>query len=168
MVSYKTLGEICEMTVSTRKYGAHIFLVDAEDVPRLKALKWTLQVHRGRVYCCASIRRSGAVLLHRFVTSFEYEMVDHINNDPKDNRKKNLRPATHAENMRNTGPQKNNKLGIKGVRWRERHRKYEASIWHKNKSNFIGLYASKEEAARAYNEKARELFGEFAGLNKIA
>lgn len=167
MIKYEVKGEICEVTVTTKKLGAHVFVVDAEDVPRLRAFNWTLFKARERIYCSASIRRSGAILLHRLVTSFEWDMVDHVNNDSKDNRKINLRQATHSENMRNTGAQKNNKLGIKGVRWRERHKRYEASIWHK-KSIFIGLFKTKEEAAMAYNEAAKAYFGEFAKLNEVA
>lgn len=167
MIKYRFDGDVCIIEVETKQLGRHEFLIDAEDYNRAKAFNWTLIKARERVYCSASIRRSGAILLHRLVTSFEWELVDHINNNPKDNRKRNLREATHAENMRNTGAQKNNKLGIKGVRWRERHKQFEASIWHSGKSRFIGLFKTKEEAAMAYNETAKAYFGEFAYLNQV-
>jgi len=168
MRSYRFEGDVCIITVKTKMHGEHEFLIDKEDYNRIKMFRWTLFKARERIYCSASIRRSGSILLHRLITSFEHEIVDHINNDPKDNRKCNLRGATHAQNMRNGKPQKNNKLGLKGVRWREKQKQFEANIWHNNKSIYIGLFKTKEAAALAYNEAALKYFGEFAQLNKVA
>ena len=91
--------------------------------------------------------------------------VDHINGNPLDNRKSNLRICTNAENQRNKGVYKNNKSGYKGVHWFKRDKKWQAQIKHNNKSIHIGLYEDKEEAARAYDKKAKELHGNFKNLN---
>lgn len=168
MRDYRFEGDTCIIGVETKMHGRHEFIIDKEDYPRVRMFRWSLFKARERIYCSASIRRSGAILLHRLITSFEHELIDHINNDPKDNRKVNLRAATHAQNMRNGKVQKNNKLGLKGVRWRARQRQFEANIWHNNKSIYLGLFKTKEVAALAYNEAALRYFGEFAKLNEIA
>jgi len=45
--------------------------------------------------------------------------------------------------------------------------KWRAQIWHNGRHHYLGLFASEDAAARAYNAKARELFGEFAYLNEV-
>jgi hypothetical protein len=166
MNTYREDGDITYLTITSRVHGRHEFLIDTDDLPRVRAVNWVISNYRGRIYAHHSFKYSGSILLHRLVTSFEYDLVDHVNNDSKDNRKCNLRAGTHAQNMRNSKIQKNNKLGVKGVRWREERKKFEASIWH-GKSIFLGLFNTREEAALAYNEAAKRLFGEFARLNEV-
>lgn len=54
---------------------------------------------------------------------------------------------------------KNNTSGFNGVSWKEKNKKWQASI--------IGIFEDKLEAARAYNKAALKYFGEFANLNAI-
>lgn len=90
--------------------------------------------------------------------------VDHINRNKLDNRRENLRLATASENQMNCG----GKIGKHGFRGVKTHRrKWEAQIQKDNKKISIGLFPTKEEAASAYNIKAKELFGEFAYQNKL-
>jgi hypothetical protein len=93
-------------------------------------------------------------------------LIDHIDNNPKNNNIENLRPASHAENSRNRLRNKNNKLGLKGVVWCTSHRKYRASIRENGKTVHLGRYATPEEASKAYNDKAKELHGEFYKANQ--
>jgi hypothetical protein len=57
------------------------------------------------------------------------------------------------------------KLGYTGV-YKENNR-YRAVISVNRRSVHIGMYATAEEAALAYNEKSRELYGEFGKINVI-
>jgi hypothetical protein len=91
------------------------------------------------------------------------EDVDHINGNKRDNRIENLRLCTRSENAMNRGKSKNNISGYKGVR--QVGSKWEARIGYRYKLICIGTYNLKEEAARAYDKKAIELFGDFAYLN---
>ena len=95
------------------------------------------------------------------------EEVDHRNGNGLDNRRGNLRPATHALNQANVRRVRA-KSGFKGVsRWvRPSPRPWRAHITVKGRMKFLGAFATPEEAARAYDAAARELFGEFACTNE--
>ena len=56
---------------------------------------------------------------------------------------------------------------FKGVCWHKKAGKWQAKIQHNFVRIRLGLFSSEEDAARAYNRKAKELFGEFAKLNEI-
>ena len=90
---------------------------------------------------------------------------DHINGDTRDNRRKNLRAATYSQNNWNSKIPKTNTSGYKGVSWREGVNKYIARIGINNKTYHIGSFCDPIEAARAYDDAARILFGEYAALN---
>ena len=92
-------------------------------------------------------------------------MIDHINHNGLDNRRENLRICTNAENNRHRRKPKNNTSGYKGVCWDKSKKKWRARIEKDNKNIHIGYYNILEEAARAYDAKAKELFGKYAQLN---
>lgn len=102
------------------------------------------------------------ISLHRFLLSPpKGKEVDHKNNNRLDNQRKNLRICTRFENQRNYKKQKNNTSGFKGVTWHKKMKKWVAQI----QSKFIKAFDSKEEAALAYDKRAKKLFGKFAKLN---
>ena len=108
------------------------------------------------------------ISIHRVVINAPKGMqVDHINGDPLDNRKENLRICTRSENCRNRKVRSNSRSGYKGVEIKSSGR-FQAYIGNPNmKSRHIklGTYDTPEEAARAYDKKAIQLHGEFANLN---
>jgi hypothetical protein len=91
-------------------------------------------------------------------------IVDHINRDPLDNRKSNLRFCTAAENSRNSGPK--SELGYKGVS-KTPYNTYRARITYNDQSISLGSFRTVQAAAAAYDKKAVELFGAFACTNKM-
>lgn len=91
--------------------------------------------------------------------------VDHINRNPLDNRRENLRECTPAQNRRNRGPFKNNKTGYVGVRLSRSPGKFIAQIGHQKTTIYLGTYESAEEAARAYDAAAQHFHEEYATLN---
>jgi hypothetical protein len=93
-------------------------------------------------------------------TSFE---IDHINGDKTDNRFCNLRLATSQTNKANCKLTASNSSGFKGVH--ARGSRWIAGITHNRKMIHIGMFKTAEEAARAYDAKAVELFGEYALTN---
>ena len=95
--------------------------------------------------------------------------VDHINGDKTNNCLSNIRWASHSENGMNARKRSNNTSSIyKGVYWHKLHQKWGARIKIDRKQIHLGYFHNEKEAARAYNKKALELFGEYACLNDIS
>lgn len=143
--------------------GDRVALVDAADAAAVIAAgPWHIKRGRTTDYAQHSVSDRRKITMHGLITGWPY--VDHINGDGLDNRRSNLRQATHAQNCANRGPTRANALGLKGVgllpsgRWR-------AQIRSSGHQRHVGVYATADEAARAYDAAATEAFGEFARLN---
>jgi hypothetical protein len=88
---------------------------------------------------------------------FPNKNLDHINNNPSDNRICNLRLANQSENMQNTEKRKTNTSGYKGVTLRKDTGKWSAQIT-KNYKNFrLGCFNTAAEAYAAYCQAAKEM-----------
>ena len=106
--------------------------------------------------------------MHRLIIDCPVNMqTDHINGNGLDNRKSNLRVCYNYQNARNQKLRPNSNSGFKGVSLIKDRNKWVAQIKVNGKVKYLGAYTLKEEAARAYNKAAKELFGEFAWLNKL-
>jgi hypothetical protein len=132
-------------------------LVSDEDGFLLRDFRW-------RVHANGYVVRSGGrqmVYLHRAITGAgPGQVVDHVNGNPLDNRRDNLRICTRAENMRNRGVQRNNRLGVKGVYINAG--RYCAEIRCDGKKISLGRFLTLPEAAQAYAEAASKVHGQFA------
>jgi hypothetical protein len=97
--------------------------------------------------------------------------VDHINHNYRDLRRCSLRVCTRVENSQNVRLSKNNRVGFKGVRKiRKAHKfigKWRAIITANGFRYNLGVFASAEDAARAYDKAALRYHGEFACTNKM-
>jgi hypothetical protein len=89
-------------------------------------------------------------------------MIDHINNDPSDNRWSNLREATSAQSRINTRRAKNNTTGYKGVVYLTRRRKYTARIMVNGRLLHLGHFDDPASAHAAYVFAAEKHYGQFA------
>jgi hypothetical protein len=148
----------------------HIALVDDEDYERLAPLKWCALVKEdGRAYAVHYKVVAGKVTatkMHRLLCAGE--LVDHKNGNGLDNRKENLRSATKNQNMWNRRSFVS-KSGFKGVSLDTsvfRTKPWRAVIYQYGKRQTLGHFADPKEAARAYDEAAATLYGEFAATNK--
>jgi hypothetical protein len=142
-----------------------VALVDDADFEFLSQFKWHLKrpSKKARVlYAVAhqpnTTRNSTKLRMHRLLLPGAKE-VDHINGDGLDNRRQNLRAATKPQNMSNMQKHRDNESGFKGV---SRHQKRWCA---RIRNEFIGVFQSPLEAAKAYDAAALALFGEFARLN---
>ncbi len=88
------------------------------------------------------------------------DKIDHKDGNGLNNRWLNLRECNNSQNCANRGVNKNNKLGIKGVCYR--NGKYTVSIDKDGRKIWLGIYNTPEAASRAYQEAAKKYFGEFA------
>lgn len=141
-------------------------LVSFEDAERILKItnKWRINSH-GYAYC-----RKGndphrkLFLMHRVVlNASEEEVVDHINRKRLDNRRVNLRIATHAQNLLNHPPVGDKTSGFIGVQ--RQGAGFIARIGVQGKRVYLGRYPTAHEAAKAYDLAAIEHHGGFAPLN---
>lgn len=91
--------------------------------------------------------------------------IDHINGDRSDNRIANLRLASRVQNLANRQKQKDTSSKYKGVYWNKKEKKWKASIRTEGKKIHLGYFVSEELAAKAYDEAAKKLHGDYAKLN---
>ena len=90
--------------------------------------------------------------------------IDHINGNPSDNRISNLRLCTRSQNMHNRKVNKTNKLGIKGVCWNKRIKKFHVQISLNGKVNHIGYFEDLELAELVAIESRIKFHKEFARI----
>lgn len=148
-------------------------VVDDEDYDLVMHYKWHVYERelKGRPmgpYACTAVRdgdgKRKMVMMHQMITGIKG--ADHVNHNGLDNRRVNLRAATHRENTYNTRSRSNSSSRFKGVcREKRSPGKFVAYIRADGRQRNLGLFAGEEEAARAYDAAAREKFGEFAVLN---
>ena len=88
--------------------------------------------------------------------------VDHIDSKQiTNNNILNLRWSTISQNNFNKDKLKTNTTGYKGVSWHKRHQKYIAQIIIKGKRTHLGYFEKAQDASQVYEQKAKELHGEF-------
>ena len=91
--------------------------------------------------------------------------VDHINGNGLDNRRENLRLATRHENCRNARKQQGCSSRYRGVSWYKTKQRWESRLNFNGRLYHLGYHDDEEDAARIYDNKARELFGDFVTVN---
>lgn len=135
-------------------------IVDDGDYAFLMQWKWRMTTLG---YAVRTIPKTSKVIwMHRVVnkTPDGFE-TDHINENRLDNRRSNLRTATHAQNTYNR-LDKRNTSGHKGITWHKKGSKWLVQIRHKGQQHYLGLYSDFDEASKAYEKAAREYHGIFA------
>lgn len=150
--------------VITRKTGEKFdILLDDEDFDRVKQYKWFFHDDRGYIH--GQIAKGKNVYLHRFIMNPPKNMqIDHIDHNPLNNQKSNLRICTRSQNGAWARFNKNS-TNYRGVT--KTPKGWRAEICKNKKKLHIGSFITPEEAALAYNKKALEFFGQFAKLNEI-
>ena len=151
-----------------------VALVDDEDYEYLSQWNW-FAAKQSRAYYAKrtinrphpDVKRMHRVILEHHDVNLDGLEVDHINGDGLDNRKENLRVATHLENSRNRRKHQcktNTHHPYKGIttrdgkRWISRIRVGDVRVC-------LGRFSTPEDAAKAYDEAAEKYFGEFARPN---
>jgi hypothetical protein len=146
-----------------------VAIVDDEDFEKLNRYKWNAGLIGNIWYAKRMVTSNGRrkdMTMHRqLMKKPSGKFIDHINHDGLDNRRENLRICTRSQNNKNHRKLKNNTSGMNNVHWYKKSKKWMAYIKKDGKKTHLGLFIDKEEAGRAVDKKAKELFGEFAVLN---
>lgn len=142
-------------------------VIDYADEQLTRGFHWRLLANG---YVMAQ-RGSFCLYLHRLIAgAAPDEIVDHINQDPLDNRSCNLRISTKQLNGANRGADRR-RLGTssrhKGVSWRKHRNCWGAYIHVDGRTRYLGSFLSEDDAAHAYNVAAVETWGDYARLNDV-
>ncbi len=143
-------------------------LIDADDASRVMKLSWHLS---NDGYCIAAYKTSEKkwvhVRMHRFIMNAAHRtIVDHINNERRDNRKSNLRVVSASANSQNRESKLKHGRKFFGVccpNGTLRAKPWRAQIG----KQVIGVFQTEEEAAYAYDCRAKELHGVHARVNGV-
>lgn len=149
-------------------------LVDDDDYEWLSKYCWYWSASNNAGYASTKIKVEGkqkTLLMHIAIAKrhgiwVKGKDVDHKDRNTLNNQSGNLRPATKAETNRNRSKTTSHTSSrFKGVCYSKERGKWRAGIQVGSKSSTIGYFASEEDAARAYDARARLLFGDFACVN---
>ena len=144
-------------------------LVDDDDYKWVCQWKWYF--HTGGYAARTQRMPNGkrvTVRMHRQVMQDPYRTngmdVDHVNLNRLDNRRANLRFCTRGENVQNSPKRSDNNSGYKGVSYNKLLKKWTASI-HTKDIKLWKHFKSPVDAAKQYDQWAKEIYGEFARMN---
>jgi len=171
------MGAIREIRVIGRKgaYELSVY-VDEEDYQTLKLWDYGLSKIIGRNTTFIQTYKNGKrSSLHRLIMGLadapRSVYVDHIDGNGLNNYRTNLRVTDNSGNQRNRRKHLSDKYtsSYKGVHFRSYNKieNWVAQIRLSGKTRHIGYYRTEIEAARAYNEAAKQLFGPMALLNEL-
>ena len=94
----------------------------------------------------------GKIGMHRLILGIVDNIdIDHLDRDPLNNRRSNIRFCTHQDNMKNKF-YKNNKYGYPGVGFAKNVKRYRAYISVNKKHINLGYYDELEDAINARKE----------------
>ncbi len=128
-------------------------LIDDCDREMLESMgKWCID---SKGYCIKnSSRKLGKqkkILMHRVIINPpDHMFIDHINGNPIDNRRCNLRIVTNQQNQFN-------RHSAKGYSWQKDSKKWKARIVKNKKTIYLGLFNTESEARQAYLSAKQEL-----------
>ena len=159
-------GEVAFIPL-TQGYEA---VIDAADAPLVSGSNWRALVRPRTIYAQRhSLVIDGvrpATFLHRAIMRAPTGMeVDHIDGNGLNNRRSNLRLATHAENGRNARIRSDNTSGFKGVFQHKRDGSWRAQIHVDGRNKYLGVFRTPEDAHAAYVQAAANLHGPFARVS---
>lgn len=144
-------------------------IVDDKDYSRVIQYKWFAHCRHNYWYAYRSIKKGNKrtmIAMHRFILDTPKGMeVDHKDFNGLNNRRNNIRNCTRAQNQQHRRKKKNKTSKYMGVSWNKREKCWYAQVRRNGKTEVLARTTNEVEAAKAYDKRARELYGEFANTN---
>jgi len=137
--------------------------IDLEDVEQIKKVKW-YRDDKGYAYTGTKNRKMHRAILNLVKYRDSKIKVDHINGNPLDNRKSNLRKCSHADNLKNRNFEEGSER-FNGISLNKKSKTWETYIGVDNERIRLGFYKDKIEAIAARLEAEIKYYGEYAGNN---
>ena len=122
-----------EMIIESKVYGVIRVKIDNDDLEKCNKLTWHYAKNKDSKYIQTRIKGK-MIKLHRYIMNMNNSnlVVDHINRNPLDNRKSNLRICSYKENSFNKSIRVDNTSGIPGVSFHKTNKKWRAKIKYNN------------------------------------
>lgn len=139
------------------------FIIDAEDIYKVRNHKWRKShnhVVTGNKWKGEN-RVKDLAWIVLGLQDLEGKVVDHINHNPLDNRKNNLRVCEQNKNTKNVSKKKNNKSGYVGVSFNKSRNKWSAEIKVNYRKIHLGEYKNLEDAVYARMIAEALYFGDY-------
>ena len=142
-------------------------LVSPSDYKHLSQFNWNINT---RGYANAYID-GRTWLIHRYICqvrkkcNIEDKIIDHINNNPLDNTRGNLRCTNFYGNNINRSKAKDMTSKYIGVYYNKEKQKWKSAITVNGVKIFIGYYDKEIDAAKARDKVAAKSFGNKGKLN---
>lgn len=149
-----------------KRGNGQFVMVDDQDYEKVSNHKWYL-AKNGYVHTTYKLDgKQIHLLIHRLILNLlhvDKRLVDHKNHNKQDNTRDNIRICTNVQNQRNRMCQNGKTSHYKGVTFQ--YKSWRSQIESEGIIYKLGSYHNEIDAALAYDQKARELFGEYACLN---
>lgn len=171
---YKSCG--CKLRVNKIKYAkvtfhndyvsvetkGKILLIDKDDYEKIKNYSINTSDKYPRIWI-----KKRPTKLHRYLLNYDSSkfQVDHIDGNVYNNRRNNLRICTRSQNNMNRRKSPKCSSKYKGVSFHKKKNKWQIAIFCNRKRILIDYFKDEIEAAKAYDNKARELFGDYGTYN---
>ena len=142
------------------------FYFDLEDYKLIKDYCWYEDISKGGYHSVRArdIDTGKDIKLHWIIVGKRF---DHIDLNPLNNRRNNLRPATYRENSQNGPLRKNNTSGVTGVSWDINKNKWCVHIQIDGKKTYLGSFIEKDDAIRTRLRAEQKYYGQFASQKHL-
>jgi len=105
---------------------------------------------------------TGRKLIHKLIMPEHGSIVDHIDRNPANNLKSNLRYVTKSQNSMNAKVRRDSGTGVRGIGYNRNKKLFVVNICKDRENRYVGCYKSKQDAIVARKQAEKELFGEYA------
>ncbi len=141
--------------------NGQVVIVDDEMLPLLSQYKWKTLIQHGKTYVQRGHYFQGrhkTTGIHHYVIGYPLNglVTDHIDGNPLNNKRSNLRFVSSRENSWNRSDQRSGKTSSRypGVCWSKEKKKWVAKITIKKKQIWLGYFVNELDAWEAYREAA--------------